>query len=356
MIYSSPRLFTSSSSDDPFGTTLEGRNWNVGSEYRYGFNKQEQDDEVYGNGNLNTAEFWEYDTRLGRRWNVDPVMKYDQSGYNAFANNPIWIIDINGADSTVYFYAQNIGADKTSWAMTRNIMKGTEEIFEKNGVTELRFKQITKEKAQGLKLDPSDAIIAIFPSGYEGYTMGSTEPTLNADGTSQDYFKNIENPNGGWNYLGNYITLYALEGENRNMGSPISNEELYSWGAAHEILHQYNQKFSLMFYGNYQNQPCNIDIEGHSTTVYPNLNMSGQTVLTRSNFITVEGSVLFPAAKMLAGQQAGLEIYLKAIKMGISATGSDANTSKSKELIELWNFNRLLNYPTDGIYAKERKN
>ncbi|MFO0322304.1 MAG: hypothetical protein ACK504_07750, partial [Bacteroidota bacterium] len=49
--------------------------------YRYGFNGQEKDDEIAGNGNINTAEFWQYDTRLGRRWNIDPVVKPSRSGY-----------------------------------------------------------------------------------------------------------------------------------------------------------------------------------------------------------------------------------------------------------------------------------
>jgi len=31
------------------------------STYRYGFNGMEKDDEVSGNGNSYTAEFWEYD-------------------------------------------------------------------------------------------------------------------------------------------------------------------------------------------------------------------------------------------------------------------------------------------------------
>src|SRR5690606_18721571 len=41
--------------------------------YKYGFNGQEKDNEVYGDGNSYTAEFWQYDPRLGRRWNVDPL-------------------------------------------------------------------------------------------------------------------------------------------------------------------------------------------------------------------------------------------------------------------------------------------
>jgi RHS repeat-associated protein len=70
--------------------------------YTYGFNGQEKDDEVYGSGNLNTAEYWEYDTRLGRRWNLDPIVNEQESPYACFANNPIWIIDVDGKDSSLY--------------------------------------------------------------------------------------------------------------------------------------------------------------------------------------------------------------------------------------------------------------
>jgi hypothetical protein len=64
--------------------------------YRFGFNKQERDDEVKGVGNLNSALYWEYDARLGRRWNPDPVIKPWESRYACFANAPIKVIDING--------------------------------------------------------------------------------------------------------------------------------------------------------------------------------------------------------------------------------------------------------------------
>jgi len=80
----------------PFGMMMVGRNWETGSEYRFGFNTQEQDDEVYGNGNLNTAMFWEYDTRLGRRWNRDVIKKPWLSPYATFFNNPIFYSDIKG--------------------------------------------------------------------------------------------------------------------------------------------------------------------------------------------------------------------------------------------------------------------
>ena len=99
--------------DTPFGMLLTGRSWETGSGYRYGFNSQEQDDEIYGAGNSYTAEYWQYDSRLGRRWNIDPVVKHWESSYATFANNPIFFIDPNG-DNAGDFYnkeGQHLGSD-----------------------------------------------------------------------------------------------------------------------------------------------------------------------------------------------------------------------------------------------------
>ena len=67
--------------------------------YRYFFNGQETDNEVLGEGVSLTAEFWQYDSRLGRRWNVDPVFKEYESPYACFAGNPVWFADRFGADT-----------------------------------------------------------------------------------------------------------------------------------------------------------------------------------------------------------------------------------------------------------------
>ena len=66
------------------------------SKYRFSINGQEKDNEVYGEGNLTSALFWEYDTRIGRRWNVDPDLDEFLSSYHAFANNPIFNVDPDG--------------------------------------------------------------------------------------------------------------------------------------------------------------------------------------------------------------------------------------------------------------------
>ncbi|RYY48383.1 MAG: hypothetical protein EOO06_10435 [Chitinophagaceae bacterium] len=68
-----------------------------GKSYRYGFNGQERDPEIgedsYG------ALYWEYDSRIGRRWNCDPKPVAYESYYAVNRNNPLWNIDPNGDTS-----------------------------------------------------------------------------------------------------------------------------------------------------------------------------------------------------------------------------------------------------------------
>ena len=79
----------------PFGSLKPSRNANT-SDYRFSFNGQEGTDELSGVGNHTTATFWEYDTRLGRRWNQDPKPNPSISNYATFANNPILFTDVLG--------------------------------------------------------------------------------------------------------------------------------------------------------------------------------------------------------------------------------------------------------------------
>ena len=68
--------------------------------YEYSFNTQMHTDEISGTGNHTTALFWEYDTRLGRRWNLDPVTYPWQSSYAVNNNNPIIFTDPLGLFGT----------------------------------------------------------------------------------------------------------------------------------------------------------------------------------------------------------------------------------------------------------------
>lgn len=63
-------------------------NFNAG-DYSFGFNGQGMDNEISGTGNTNTNMFWEYDARLGRRWNTDPEPTTGIIENACFGNNLI---------------------------------------------------------------------------------------------------------------------------------------------------------------------------------------------------------------------------------------------------------------------------
>jgi hypothetical protein len=74
---------------------MPGRTFQAGSvSYRYSINGQEKTTEIAPN--TTTAEFWQYDARIVRRWNVDPKPNVSISPYNCFAGNPILYPDNNG--------------------------------------------------------------------------------------------------------------------------------------------------------------------------------------------------------------------------------------------------------------------
>ena len=85
----------------PYGFPIPGRSGSI-EKYRFGFNGQEQDNEVYGKGNLNSAEFWMYDTRTATRWNNDPKPNPSYSHYATFPNNPIRYSDPFGDTAQIY--------------------------------------------------------------------------------------------------------------------------------------------------------------------------------------------------------------------------------------------------------------
>jgi hypothetical protein len=82
-----------------FGALMPGRGFTSSTGHRYGANSgNEKDDEIYGAGNSYSAEYWQYDSRLGRRWNVDPIRKSWESPFASFANNPVYYVDPSGLD------------------------------------------------------------------------------------------------------------------------------------------------------------------------------------------------------------------------------------------------------------------
>ena len=85
--FSSNRVGIRTCSDySPFGVELDGRT--VSGGYRFGFQNQEKDDEVKGEGNSINYTFRMHDPRLGRFFAVDPLTsKYPWNSSYAFSEN-----------------------------------------------------------------------------------------------------------------------------------------------------------------------------------------------------------------------------------------------------------------------------
>jgi RHS repeat-associated protein len=73
----------------PFGMHMSGRSFSSGS-YRYGFQGQEKDDEIKGEGNSINYKYRVHDARLGRFLSIDPLIKdYPWNSPYAFSENRV---------------------------------------------------------------------------------------------------------------------------------------------------------------------------------------------------------------------------------------------------------------------------
>lgn len=83
-----------------FGMQMPGKGYSGTGGYRYGFNGQEKDDEVYGAGNLNSFEYRIYNSRIGRFMSIDPHSDSypNWNPYNFVFDNPLVLIDPDGRD------------------------------------------------------------------------------------------------------------------------------------------------------------------------------------------------------------------------------------------------------------------
>ena len=133
--------------------------------YRFGFNGQERDDEVSGAGNTYTAEFWEYDSRLGRRFNLDPKPDPSISGYACFRNNPIAFTDIAGDSGEYYDTKGNLlhtSIDKLPNAVVVIPDKQLERFNNMKGVIDRN----AKDPEKALNSDPVNKLFRSLGKAY----------------------------------------------------------------------------------------------------------------------------------------------------------------------------------------------
>ncbi|MBX7180778.1 MAG: hypothetical protein K1X82_01605 [Bacteroidia bacterium] len=157
-----------------FGSEVKERS--VSGGYKFGFNGQMKDDEIYGVGNANTAMFWEYDTRLGRRWNLDPEPRFGISEYSAMGLNPINLIDPNGN----YFFGL-IGSSKQQRDAAREFAKNNPN-SKINNITSKNISVSYDKLVLNSPIPHHDAKMASFGLDYH---IETTETFFNNDGSER---------------------------------------------------------------------------------------------------------------------------------------------------------------------------
>jgi YD repeat-containing protein len=154
----------------PPGMLEPGRQFNATTGYRYGFNGQENSDEV--GPSTTTAEYWEYDARIGRRWNIDPKPSLDISPYSVFFDNPILHKDILGDTPTVYEAAQMAADAYNTFSKRQKISGGWKRL---QGYGDVSF-----ENSDGYRGALYSRTINGKPTEYTFATAG-TDPTTISD-------------------------------------------------------------------------------------------------------------------------------------------------------------------------------
>ena len=123
----------------PFGVTLSGRNLlrTGATESRYGFQDQEEDDEIKGDGNSVSYEYRMCDPRLGRWFSRDLLADcYPNISTYAFcANNPNSITDVDGRvlrdknGNILYTKVPNSAPFEAQWLGDPNIAVTVQEVY-----------------------------------------------------------------------------------------------------------------------------------------------------------------------------------------------------------------------------------
>ncbi|MFM9945262.1 MAG: hypothetical protein ACKVQB_08535 [Bacteroidia bacterium] len=106
-------------------------------------NTQEKDNEIFEGAY--SAEYWEYDSRVGRRWNLDPKPQINISDYACFGNNPISMVDILGLSKDWHWSEKSDGkkSETTVVADVGDDAKSLQKFLSNQGL-DLNASQINK--------------------------------------------------------------------------------------------------------------------------------------------------------------------------------------------------------------------
>jgi len=112
----------------PFGMLVPKRHDNS-SAYRYGFQGQEKDDEVKGEGNSLNYKYRMHDARIGRFFAVDPLApKYPHNSPYAFSENRVLdAVELEGLEASYTASVSKNGTTTIEITVMIDLIDGTQK-------------------------------------------------------------------------------------------------------------------------------------------------------------------------------------------------------------------------------------
>ncbi|MCG2430770.1 RHS repeat-associated core domain-containing protein [Aequorivita xiaoshiensis] len=181
-----------------------GRHANT-SDYRYGFQGQEMDDEVKGEGNSLNYTYRMHDSRVGRFFAVDPLFKeYPWNSSYAFSENRVIDgIDLEGLE----FYFTSKGQKLGKFGNDNTIKVLNDHYVEKKGIDNIRM-NIQKDgkpgsnlnymldfESKSLMLNDNETVSKVATSIYKKEGLGNKIKLYNDQISVESEVKNIDHYN-----------------------------------------------------------------------------------------------------------------------------------------------------------------
>ncbi len=140
---------------------MADRSGSVGN-YRYGFQGQEKDDEIKGEGNSINYKFRMHDPRLGRFFAVDPlaVISSGDSPYMFAGNSPIFMVDVEG----LYKYPVTVNYNGHTYLLEFNSRNTQKVKIKLVGEGRERWQSIEYKTRNPLRLKKGLASIGLLKS------------------------------------------------------------------------------------------------------------------------------------------------------------------------------------------------
>lgn len=213
------------------------------------------------------------------------------------------------------------------------ILNVVAEIYKQNGFSNIRVAGIKRSELEGKDILPYHTCITVFGSVPTGFDAGDSNNSINSDtGKSNIDFEIHDSPTtvGLYFLKMGYVSAktyqYYIKRDKLNMRANL----LIGYAIAHEILHQYLIKMSLLITGFYpkkshDNVPQSLNMEYALAKKY--LNGTTKVAVDRTTGIF----------NILPYQKAYLRAYLKCANIGVLKKDSNAAQKMlEQELSEIY--------------------